>query len=75
MRQAAVGSLSKLYQTHFRGRYYGYRVCCKRTKTMPCPSVRLSVPGAAAGDAHRRLHMTRGRRKFWSDCKEVQNTC
>ena len=23
--------------------------------------------------AHRRLHMTRGPRKFWSDCKEVQD--
>jgi len=24
---------------------------------------------AAAGDAHRRLHMTRGQRKFWSGCE------
>ena len=30
---------------------------------------------AAAGDVHRRLHMTRGPLKFWSDCKEVQRTC
>jgi len=30
---------------------------------------------AAAGDVHRRLHMTRGPRKFWPDCKEVQRTC
>ena len=27
------------------------------------------------GDAHRRLHMTSGPRKFWSDCNEVQHTC
>jgi len=36
-------------------------------------SVRPSLPGtarkrAAAGDAHCRLHVTRGPRKFWSDC-------
>jgi len=30
---------------------------------------------AAAGNAHCRLHMTRGSRKVWSDCKEVQRTC
>jgi len=59
----------------------------KRIKTVPCPTIRpsvcLSVPGqrarqqqsrAEADDAHRWLRMTRGPRKFWSDCKEVQRT-
>ena len=39
----------------------------------PCARQRQSR--AAAGDAHRRLHTTRGPRKFWSDNKEVQHTC
>jgi len=30
---------------------------------------------AVQDNAHRRLHMTRGRRKFWSDCNEVQQIC
>ena len=45
-----------------------------------CPSVCLSQERtrqqqnrAAAGDVHRLLHLTRGPRKFWSDCKEFQH--
>jgi len=55
----------------------------KRIKTVPiCLSACLSQwqrarqheGRAAAGNAHCRLHMTRGSRKVWSDCKEVQRT-
>jgi len=64
---------------------YADRVCGKRTKTVPCPSVRPSVPGAARAAAAKpfsggrcassALQTTRGPRKFRSDCQEVQRTC
>jgi len=66
--------------------YHADRACFKRFKTLLCPSVRPSVrlsqgqrarqqqSRAAAGDAHRRLHTTRGPRKFRTDGKEVQHS-
>ena len=53
-------------------------VMVQRIKTVWCPSVcptgsaRGSNKGAAAGDAHRRLHMTCRPRKFRSQYQEVQ---
>jgi len=62
--------------------YHADRACFKRFKTLLCPSVRPSQgqrarqqqSRAAAGDAHRRLHTTRGPRKFRTDGKEVQHS-